>query len=65
MPKSQHTLKFKQMYGEQDAVDRVKARIKRRNDRQDAKDEKQDKRDIRAIGQAKIRMIRKRMRQAK
>jgi len=65
MPKSQHTLKFKQMYGEQDAVDRVKARIKRRNDRQDTKDEKQDKRDVRAIGQAKIRMIRKRMRQAK
>ena len=58
MPKSQHTLKFKQMYGEQDAVKRVQARIKRRDARQDAKDEKQDKRDVRAIGQAKIRKIR-------
>ena len=58
MPKSQHTLKFKQMYGEQDAVKRVQARIKRRDARQDAKDEKQDKRDVRAIAQAKIRKIR-------
>ena len=58
MPKSKHTLKFKQMYGEQDAVKRVQARIKRRDARQDAKDEKQDKRDVRAIAQAKIRKIR-------
>ena len=58
MPKSQHTLKFKQMYGQQDAVKRVQARIKRRDARQDAKDEKQDKRDVRAIAQAKIRKIR-------
>jgi len=52
MPKSQHTLKFKQMYGEQDAVDKVKARIKKREDQQDRK----DKRDI---TMAKIKVLRK------
>ena len=52
MPKSQHTLKFKQMYGEQNAVDKVKARIKKREDQQDRK----DKRDI---TMAKIKVLRK------
>ena len=55
---SKYTKAFKSMFDEQDAGDRVKARIKRRDARQDAKDEKQDKRDVRAIGQAKIRKIR-------
>ena len=40
------------MYGEQDAVDKVKARIKKREDQQDRK----DKRDI---TMAKIKVLRK------
>ena len=65
MPKSQHTLKFKQMYGEQDAVKRVQARIKRRDARQDAKDDKQDARDDRAMDRARLSDVLKKNRETK
>ena len=65
MPKSKHTLKFKQMYGEQDAVKRVQARIKRRDARQDAKDDKQDARDDRAMDRARLSDVLKKNRETK
>ena len=49
---SKYTKAFKDMFDEQDAVDKVKARIKKREDQQDRK----DKRDI---TMAKIKVLRK------
>ena len=62
---SQYTKKFKQMYGEQDAVKRVQARIKRRDARQDAKDDKQDRRDDRAMDRARLSDVLKKNRETK